>query len=54
MLGVNSPREPITQEFSRVIRQALWRSTTGNLTDDEKEARRKGREARKKIEIVWK
>ena len=32
MLGVNSPREPITPEFSREIRAALWRATTGNLT----------------------
>ena len=49
MLGVNSPREPITKEFSKKIRAALWRSTTGNLTEEEKDARRKGREAR----LMW-
>lgn len=54
MLGVNSPREPITPEFSKQIREALWRSTTGNLTEREKEALRKEREASKFIEIVWK
>jgi hypothetical protein len=53
MLGVNSPREPITPEFSRKIRAALWRSMTGNLTDEEKECRRKNREAAKKWKIVW-
>ena len=53
MLGINSPREPITPEFSRKIREALWRATTGNLTEEEKETRRKGREARKKWKIVW-
>ena len=54
MLGVNSPREPITPEFSRKIRAALWRATTGNLTPEEKDAIRRGREARKKVKIVWK
>jgi hypothetical protein len=54
MLGVNSPREPITPEFSREIRAALWRAITGNLTPEEKDAIRRGREARKKVKIVWK
>ena len=53
MLGVNSPREPITPEFSRKIRAALWRATTGNLTPEEKDAIRRGREARKRWKIVW-
>ena len=54
MLGVKSPREPIRPEFSREIRAALWRATTGNLTPEEKDAIRRGREARKKVKIVWK
>ena len=54
MLGVYSPREPITPEFSREIREALRRSMTGNLNDKEKEARRKERELSKNIRIVWK
>lgn len=53
MLGVNSPREPITPEFSRKIREALWRATTGNLNQAEKDAIRRAREARKKWKIVW-
>lgn len=52
MLGVNSPREPITPEFSREIRAALWRATTGNLTPEEKAARLRCREAAKKWKIV--
>ena len=54
MLGVNSPREPITPEFSRKIWEALWRATTGNLNADEKEFLRKEREVSKKVRIVWK
>lgn len=52
MLGVNSPREPITPEFSREIRAALWRATAGNLTPEEKAARRRCHEAAKKWKIV--
>lgn len=53
MLGINSPREPITPKFSREIRAALWRATTGNLTEEEKETRRKCREAANKWKGVW-
>ena len=53
MLGINSPREPITPEFSRKIREALWRATTGNLTVEEKDVIRRTREAHKKWKIVW-
>ena len=53
MLGINSPREPITPEFSRKIRAALWRSMTGNLTEEEKECRRSSREALKKWRGQW-
>lgn len=53
MLGVNSPREPITPEFSREIRAALWRASTGNLTEDEKATYRRGREALKMWKGEW-
>ena len=53
MLGINSPREPITPEFSREIRAALWRATTGNLNAEEKAACRRSHNARKKWKIVW-
>ena len=54
MLGVNSPREPITPEFSREIRAALWRSMTGNLNEREKETLRKERELKRRFRCVWK
>jgi len=53
MLGINSPREPITPEFSREIRAALWRATTGNLTKAEKDVIRRGNEAKEKVKITW-
>ena len=37
MLGVNSPREPITPEFSREIREALRRAITGQPNEKERE-----------------
>lgn len=53
MLGVNSPREPITPEFSREIRAALWRAMTGNLTEKEKEANRRLKESEKYWTVKW-
>jgi len=54
MLGVKSPREPITPEFSREIRAALWRATTGNLNEREKEVRRRWKELDKKFgKMKW-
>ena len=53
MLGIISPREPITPEFSKEIRAALWRSMTGNLTEKEKEACRRGRVATQQWKITW-
>ena len=52
MLGINSPREPITPKFSREIRAALWRAKTGTLTPEERAARRRCSEAAKKWKIV--
>jgi len=52
MLGVFSPREPISPEFSKEVRAALWRSMTGNLTDKERETRRRCRAAARRWKIV--
>lgn len=49
MLGVNSPREPITPEFSREIREALRRAVTGQLNEKEKERLRRWKELEKKF-----
>ncbi len=53
MLGVYSPREPITPEFSREIREALRRAMTGNLNEKEKAARRRLKESEKYWTAVW-
>ena len=53
MLGVNSPREPITPEFSREIREALRRAITGNLNEKKKEARRRLKDSEKYWTAVW-
>jgi len=53
MLGVKSPREPITPEFSREIRAALWRAMMGNLNEREKEARRRLKDGEKYWTAVW-
>ena len=49
MLGVYSPREPITPEFSREIRAALRRAVTGQPNEKEKEVMRRWRELDKKF-----
>jgi hypothetical protein len=49
MLGVYSPREPITPEFSREIRAALRRAVTGRPNEKEKEVMRRWRELDKKF-----
>lgn len=49
MLGVNSPREPITPEFSREIREALRRAITNQPNEKEKERLRRWRELEKKF-----
>jgi len=53
MLGINTPREKISPAFSKKIRAALWRGLTGHLNKEEREARRKEREACKRIKISW-
>ena len=49
MLGVNSPREPITPEFSREIREALRRAVTGQPNEQERERLRRWKELDKKF-----
>ena len=54
MLGVYSPREPITPEFSREIREALRRAITGQPNEKEKEVMRREKELEKKFgRIKW-
>lgn len=54
MLGVNSPREPITSEFSKEIRESLRRAMTGHPNERERAARRRLKESEKYWEMEWK
>ena len=54
MLGVNSPRERITPEFSKEIRASLRRAMTGQLNDKEKAARQRLKESEKYWTMEWK
>ena len=54
MLGINSPREPIAPQFAKEIRAAFWRSSTGHLTEKERERRRRCRKASQQWKIEWK
>ena len=38
MLGIESPRKPITGQFAKELREALVRARTGNLNQSEKES----------------
>ena len=38
MLGIESPRKPITDQFAKELREALVRARTGNLNQSEKES----------------
>lgn len=54
MLGVKSPREPITPEFSKEIRASLRRAMTGRLNEKEKAARRRLKDSEKYWTMEWK
>jgi hypothetical protein len=54
MLGVNSPREPITPEFSKEIRASLRRAMTGQLNEKEKAARKRLKDSEKYLSMEWK
>ncbi len=54
MLGVNSPREPITPEFSKEIRESLRRAMTGHPNEKEQAAHRRLRESEKYWKMEWK
>ncbi len=54
MLGVREYRKPISGEFARIIRESLRRSMTGELTQQEKECRRREEEASKLYAAEWK
>lgn len=54
MLGVREYRKPISGEFAQIIRESLRRTFSGELTEQEKEWRKRQEEASKMYEAVWK
>ena len=54
MLGINSPREPITPEFSKEIRESLRRAIAGQPNEKEKAARKRLKESEKYWTMEWK
>lgn len=54
MLGINSPREPITPEFSKEIRESLRRAIAGQPNEKEKAARKRLKESEKYWTTEWK
>ncbi|MBO4906063.1 MAG: hypothetical protein J5486_03370 [Bacteroidaceae bacterium] len=54
MLGVYSPREPISPEFAKEIRESLRRAHTGHLTAREKSARRRLQKSEQLWTMEWK
>jgi hypothetical protein len=54
MLGINSPREPISPEFSKEIRESLRRAITGQPNEKEKAARKRLKESEKYWAMEWK
>ena len=54
MLGIESPRKPITGQFAKELREALVRARTGNLNQSEKNSILCSGMDCKKYNAVWK
>lgn len=54
MLGIESPRKPISGKFAKELREALVRARTGNLNQSEKESIRRSERISRKYNAVWK
>ena len=54
MLGIESPRKPITGQFAKELREALMRARSGNLNQSEKESVRRSEKVLRKYNAVWK
>ncbi len=53
MLGIESPRKPITGSFAKELREALVRARTGKLNQSEKESILHSRSVSKKYNAIW-
>jgi len=54
MLGIESPRKPISGKFAKELREALIRARTGNLNQSEKESIRRSEKISRKYNAIWK
>ena len=54
MLGIESPRKPITGQFAKELREALVRARTGNLNQSEKESVLRSEKVSRRYNAVWK
>ncbi len=54
MLGIESPRKPITGQFAKELREALARARTGSLNQSEKESVLRSEKVSRKYHAVWK
>ena len=54
MLGIESPRKPISGKFAKELREALVRACTGNLNQSEKESIRRSEKISRKYNAIWK
>ncbi len=54
MLGIESPRKPISGKFAKELREALVRARTGNLNQSEKESIRRSEKISRKYNAIWK
>lgn len=54
MLGIESPRKPITGQFAKELREALARARTGSLNQSEKESVLRSEKVLRKYHAVWK
>jgi len=54
MLGIESPRKPITGQFAKELREALVRARTGNLNQSEKNSILRSGKDCIKYNAVWK
>lgn len=54
MLGIESPRKPISGKFAKELREALVRARTDNLNQSDKESIRRPERVSRKYNAIWK
>jgi hypothetical protein len=54
MLGLESPRKPISGQFAKELREALVRARSGKLNQSEKEGVLRAKRISRKYNAIWK